>query len=506
MKSKLILIILACVLLFAACSSDQTHIAETAEITPELTNAPELTKEPMAQPTAEPTATPEPEPAKPKYIFIVIGDGFGRGAMTLGEIYSRLENQDMNMGAAWESFDYQSYVTAMGESASGGTAIASGIETDSWHIGTDLEGQHLYTIMDRAKANGYATGVITNATIYDATPGTFLAHTTNRYAWSNIAVGFSDSNVDYIAGGGMIKTLSPNTSDFDGVDCIGLHPKKEGLDEAIPSLIDLGYETYFGLDGAMQISEAVENNEFTPEKSISLFVGGQLPYDQYKYRSPNTDKYDNVPSLIDMTAAGIQSLDQNQEGFVMMIESALIDKAGHGFSQEMGTYEVAALNDLLEYLMEFYNEYPDETLIILTADHETGNYKHDDVLLNEWKTSTDFVWTDDGTEMAEAVNNEWGLLSYNENLQTQINVALSEPWDTIEENRAPLHTALTLDICAAYGTQITTSDHSAQPVPLFIMGSNYEAFEGSEHIKEIPITICEIMGWEALPELLPNEE
>jgi alkaline phosphatase len=207
-----------------------------------------------------------------------------------------------------------------------------------------------------------------------------------------------------------------------------------------------------------------------------------------------------------MTEAGIQSLSQNENGFLMMIESALIDKAGHKFSQEMGVYEVAALNDLVEYLMGFYNEHPEETLIILTADHETGNYRYDDEQLNKWKTETDFVWTDDGDEMADFVNIQWGLSSYNANLQYQINIALSQPWDTIEENRAPLYTALTLDISTLCGTQIMISEHSAQQVPLYVMGNGYEVFEGSMHIKEIPIVICEIMDWEPLPESLPYNE
>jgi len=501
MKKKLILIILAGMLLFTACNIDETQLNETATAFP--TDA--ITAEPTVNPTAEPTATPEPEDPKPKYIFIVIGDGFGRGAMTLGEIYSRLENEDMDMGAAWESFDYQSYVTAMGESASGGTAIASGVETDPSFIGKNIDGEELYTIMDRADENGMSTGVVTNSYITDATPATFMSHVTSRYSWSGIALDFAESNVDYIAGGGMIHTMSENTSGFDGIDCISLTPELEGPDEAIPALIDLGYETYFGMDGALSLLSFIESDSFNAKKSICLFTGGQMPYEYYKYNLSGSDYFDNAPSLIDMTEAGIQTLGQNEEGFVMMIEAALIDKAGHGYSQEMGTYEVAALNDLLEHLIEFYNEHPDETLIVLTADHETGNYAYDDERLDEWKASTNFVWTDDGDTMANFVNGEWGLRSYNANLQKQINIALSQPWDTIDENRAPLYTALTLDVCTIYGTQIRSSDHSAQPVPLFVMGAGYEAFDGSTHIKDVSITICEIMDWEPLPEKLPDE-
>lgn len=503
MKSKFLFFILVIVLMLVSCSDKEPNVEQTNQTTLQEAEIIVSTAQSTEHVTPEPTATPESEPEKPKYIFIVIGDGFGRGAMTLGEIYARLENEDMDMGAAWEGFEYQSYVEGMGESASGGTAIASGVKTDPWYIGKDIDGNELYTIMDRAKANGYATGVVTNSYITDATPATFMTHVRSRYSWTSIALQFAQSNVDYIAGGGMIHTMSENTSGFTGVDCIGLTPDLSGPDDAIPALIDAGYETYFGLDGAVSVLSSIDTNSFTAEKSINLFSGGQLPYDYYKYNSNGSDYYDNVPSLIDMTEAGVQSLSQNQKGFVMMIESALIDKSGHKFSQEMGVYEVAALNELMIYLMEFYNQYPDETLIILTADHETGNYTHNDDLLDEWKAGKVFTWTDDGNKMADFVNNEWRLSSYNANLQSKINVALSEPWDTIEENRAQLYTALTLDVCTKYGTQIRTADHSDQLVPLYVMGNEHEAFAGSTHIKEIPITICEIMEWEALPELLP---
>ena len=142
--------------------ANSTQIALSETTSPTLTIKPTSTREPV--PSAEPKAQ------TPKYIFIVIGDGFGRGAMSMGEIYERLESEDMDKGAVWENFTYQSYVKAMGESASGGTAIASGIETEPWYIGKDVNGQDLYTIMDRAKEAGMGTGVITNSSLVDATP------------------------------------------------------------------------------------------------------------------------------------------------------------------------------------------------------------------------------------------------------------------------------------------------------------------------------------------------
>ena len=498
---KIILLILATVLALASCSAatdEQINIqhSEEAVNTPETEHVK----------TAEPTPSPTYAPAEPKYIFIVIGDGLGRGAMTLGEIYSRIESGDMDKGAVWEEFTYQSYVKAMGESASGGTAIASGVETEPWHIGKDMDGQELYTIMDRAKEAGMGTGVITNSALTDATPATFMSHTTNRYAFAKIARNFSESNVDYIAGGGIINILAENSSNlFDGEDSAHLTPSLEGPQEAIPQLIELGYETYIGLEGAQKMREELENGTYTPEKSINIFTGGIMPYKYYKYNSQGSDKYNDVPTIIEMTEAGIQTLSQNDNGFVMMIEAALIDKSAHKQSQEMEIYEVSELNDLLKSLMSFYNEHPYETLIILTADHETGNYDYNDELLDQWKAATDFVLADSGDSMAEFLDQEWGINAYSANLQTQINIADSNPWNNEKENYALLYNALTMEVCQKYGTEITSSDHSGQLVPLFAIGTGSGEFAQSTHIKEIPIVICEIMGWEALPEVIIPE-
>ena len=505
MNNKKIVILLLAMLFLISCNQAGIQTEEALKATEmiSVTNTP--TSEPT--PTIEITPSPTPVPTKPKYIFIVIGDGFGRGAMTLGEIYARLENEDMNKGAVWESFSYQSYVTAMGESASGGTAIASGVETDPWFIGKDVDGNALYTIMDRAKENGLATGVITNSNLVDATPATFLGHITNRYSFTGITKCFPQSNVDYMAGGGLSYILPESfANSFGKEDSLGYIPKLNGPEEVIPTLIEMGYETYFGMEGALEMQESVASNSFTPKKSIGIYTGGIMPYEQYKYKKTGSHLYDNVPSLIELTEAGIQSLSQNPDGFVMMIESALIDKTGHKSNQEMMTYEVSVLDDLLEHLMGFYNEHPEETLIILTADHETGNYTYDDVSLNEWKASANFTWTDDGKEMAKFIKDEWEVNSYSENLNTQISIANLNRWDTVEKNRMRLYSAVTLDICKKYGTRIRTGEHSGQPVPLYIIGKGSEEFEGSTHIKQIPITICEFMGWEALPEIIVPEE
>ncbi len=136
---------------------------------------------------------------KPKYIFLLIGDGFGVSHAALGSIYSRIANEDMDMGANWETSSHSFIVNACNESASGGTALATGYlanRADRISITSDDEFNDLYTIMDRAHDNDFATGVITNSFIYDATPATFLSHTSYRGNCGEIMKEITTSNVD----------------------------------------------------------------------------------------------------------------------------------------------------------------------------------------------------------------------------------------------------------------------------------------------------------------------
>ena len=114
----------------------------------------------------------------------------------------------------------------------------------------------------------------------------------------------------------MISVLPEKPGDiFDGVDAMNYTPELVGSEWLLPELIDMGYETYFGLAGSIALRSELSNGTYDPEKSINLFTGGIMPYEYYKYSSNAGTKYDDVPSLTEMAQAGIQSLSQNENGF-----------------------------------------------------------------------------------------------------------------------------------------------------------------------------------------------
>lgn len=499
-KSK-ILIILTIIMLLASCTN--TAMQQSTSI--------EATKTKVA--TIEPTATiapasPTPVPTIPKYIFIVIGDGFGQGHMMMGEIYARLVSEDMDAGASWEYFDQQHLGDGRGESAGGGTALATGYVPPAGYISTTKNNESLFTIMDRAKENGLSTGVVTNSTLMDATPATFLAHSNGRSQGLALVKGFYESNVDYIAGGGISVVVPDSYPEFfDKTDCIGDVPVLQGPETSFNAMLDMGYIPYLGLDGATQMLEEIKNNSFKPEKALCSYSKGVMPYEFYKMNPENAERNKYVPSLADMTNAGIQMLSQNPNGFVMMVEEAHIDKTNHSTNsdlshgQNLTIPQLRNLMDTLDLIMDFYSEHPEETLVILTADHETGNYAFDEEKLNEFYTLPDFKWEDDSQSLVDFLNTSWDMSFNKKLLEENLNIAQSQTWNDLAKNRASLYTAITLTVSLNLGIKRRGIDHTYQPVPIYSTGKKSMEFADCTGIEDIPIVICEIMGWEALPEL-----
>ena len=165
---------------------------------------------------------------------------------------------------------------------------------------------------------------------------------------------------------------------------------------------------YYGMEGAVTMLGRIEDSEYPFEKSVYSLSASYMPWEIDKYSAKNVGKFDNVPSLVDMTVLGINTLSQNPDGFVMMVEEAFIDRAGHMGSTLRAIYQMKLLNETMAAIMEFYNEHPDDTLIILTADHETGNYLYNDELFNEFKQLPDFQWFDEGEGLENFLMEEWG--------------------------------------------------------------------------------------------------
>jgi alkaline phosphatase len=249
-----------------------------------------------------------------EYIFYVIGDGMGEAHLQLGNIYSKVA---YGSSAVWEYPSYRSMLIGGAESSQGGSMLATGEKNGAGLISERKDGTELITILDVAKENGYATGIVTNASLADATPAAFYAHADYRNKMDTISKCIPTSEVDYFIGGGK------NFLDRNNI---------EG--ENIVSVIDY-----------------------------------DLPFLYLRHHEKFKHLYEDLPSLLNMTLDAIDYLNDDNDKMFIVIESSAIDGAGHQENDVYAAAEMNRMNSLIRMLSSF-----DNANIILTADHETGNH------------------------------------------------------------------------------------------------------------------------------------
>lgn len=277
---------------------------------------------------------------KPKNIIILIGDGMGInyvGANLLQDPNSPFK-QFSTIGLSI-TCSADNLIT---DSAAGATALATGYLTKNKYISVDTLGNPLYTLFELAEKLNFSTGVVVTASVAHATPGAFLGHSISRYDQNLIASQMVDQNFDVIIGGGL-KYFIPKSDSGEREDCRDL--TKE--------LINKNYTFSEKFSDLKTIPDSVN-------QIYALFEMDGLP-------EASKRNY----SLGDLTKVAINHLNNDPDGFVLMIEGSQIDWAGHDHKSkeifdEMKDFSTA-INEALEFAKQDGN-----TLVLVTSDHETG--------------------------------------------------------------------------------------------------------------------------------------
>ncbi len=278
----------------------------------------------------------------PKYIFYFIGDGMGHGQVMSAAAYKRLVLNDslpllmMQFPRAGVVTTYSAN-TPVTDSAAAGTALATGSKTRNNMLGMNADSVAVSSVADHLAAKGYGIGLITNVCPDDATPAAFYAHVPARTMFYDIAIQFAESPVSFLAGA---KLRGAKNTDL------------------YQRLAEKG----------VTIVRGVENlPSERPEKLILLntdTVSQQLGYTIDGLAGNNLDQY--TEAAIDYLTA------TSPDRFFLMVEGGNIDWAGHDNDGPTIVREVLAYDNVLRRAYDFYLAHPDETLIVVTADHETG--------------------------------------------------------------------------------------------------------------------------------------
>ena len=490
--------------------------------------------------SAEPSATPSQQVQEqdagqltaPKYVFLFIGDGMSYpqiqstadylGALEDEDYWQAQPSLDDNGGAILDGPSYLNFMNfeAAGsavtfdsnsfapDSASTATSIATGYKTYSGSINVDETGTIEYeTIAEKLHSQkDYAVGVITSVNLNHATPAAFYAHQASRSSYYEIGLELIESGFEYFAGGGL---LSPTGSEGDQDD-----------------LYELAAEAGYTVAKTHAEAEAVSADT---EKAI-LIDENLADSDAMAYE---LDRTEDMWSLADYVEKGIEVLSDDEDGFFLMCEGGKIDWACHANDAASTIHDTIALADAVQVAIDFAEEHPDETLILVTGDHETGGLtigfagtdydtyldllesqkisfaKYDSDYVANYKenqTSFEDVLVDieelfglkvDGEADDKLVLTEYELEQLRAAYEKSINGTAASQYEQEEYvlygTYEPLSVTITHIINNKSGISFTSYSHSGLPVAVLAQGVNAEVFNGYYDNTEIYSKLADML-------------
>jgi alkaline phosphatase len=278
------------------------------------------------------------DPKKPSNIIFLIGDGMGLSAVSTGFYYGDQPSvfKRFNEIGLQQTSSASHKIT---DSAASGTAMATGTLTYNGAIGVDTSKAPIQNIAELLASMGWSTGVVATSTISHATPASFYAHVVQRSMEDEIAAQLLNSEIDFFAGGGLDKFI-----------------KRADSTDLLPLAVEKGFiidTTGLAAPGTLN---ADQKYGFLPE------AGGMPPMVEGR-----------GPFLPEATILAISHLSQNQEGFFLMVEGSQIDWAGHANDTEYLVGEMLDFEQVIAASLDFA-EKDGNTLVVVTADHETGGF------------------------------------------------------------------------------------------------------------------------------------
>jgi alkaline phosphatase len=447
--------------------------------------------------------------ATPKYVFLFIGDGMSTPQVTaaqyyLGSVNSPDDGTPRPAELSFTDFAYSGSATTYSlssfcpDSASTATAMASGKKT----LGGVLNYNYMLSrsfklITEYAKEDGKKIGVVTSVSLNHATPAAFYAKVKSRYSYYQIGLqALTGDTVDYLGGGGFY--------DADGDD----------PDKPETSLYDVAVENGWNYSDT---NEAIRGLNARSGRVLAvnpdLAENDSMAYEIDRER--RAAEGEDILSLADFVSAGIRVLD-NDDGFFMMCEGGKIDWACHANDAATTIKETLAFSDAVQVAVKFAKKHADETLIIVTADHETGGMSigyattgyrtyfgslaAQTVSFEEFDRVIAALRTDSATfeNALVKIEEDYGLT-------TEAGQVLSLTQDDLaalraafdlsmlpEEERTktaeytllygvyePLSTAVSHIEYSKAGFGYTSYSHTGLPVPVYAQGVGAESFQGS---------------------------
>lgn len=446
-----------------------------------------------------------------KYVFYFIGDGMGVNQVQGTEYYlGELEGKAGISPLQFTQFPYSTVATTFSatnrvtDSAAAGTALATGHKTQNGAIGVlkDLQ-TPVNSVAVWAKNSGKRVGVATSVSVDHATPAAFYAHVAGRGSYYNIGKDLYKAGFDFYAGSDFLQpTNKDNANDENLYDMAG----KNGY------VIARGYKDY------LKKSKKADKMILFQSEVASKQDRSAIPYAIDRTKSDLT--------LQDITRSAVNFLTKDaSKGFFLMVEGGKIDWACHSNDAATVFQEVIDFDNAIKVAYEFYAQHPDETLIVITADHETGGivlgtgpYELNLQVLKNQKVS-ESGFTKIVNQLREKSKNQvswedikqalkenfgfWDSVKLSDKQEARLKAVYEsslknqqmklEKSEYAQDEPIAAEAKRIIDEIALVGW--TSGGHSAGYVPVFAIGAGAELFQGRIDNTEIPLRIAKAAGY-----------
>lgn len=292
--------------------------------------------------------------------ILFIGDGMGFPHVTLTRAYNAAANQTPRLvmdtllvgaaGTRANSNETEHVSGLVTDSAAAATALGTGYRTYNGAIGLMVNGEvrPVASFLTAAHESGKATGVVTTTRVTHATPAAFIAHVRDRQDETTIAAQYLASGVNVIFGGGECQFVADRRQAFFGQACREDH---QNLKQA------------FAQRAYQIVHNTHELEKATGNKVLGLFATSHMPF--------VTDRTEGVPSLLVQTQQAVRLLEQDPQGFVLVVEAGRIDHAAHAHDPASLVHELLELDAVMAWAKTYVDAHPN-VAFVATADHETG--------------------------------------------------------------------------------------------------------------------------------------
>lgn len=433
----------------------------------------------------------------PRYVFYFIGDGMGLGHVNAAQAYNRMVRGNkepllmMQFPVASVATTY-SASWPVTDSAAAGTALATGHKTANGMLGMTPDTVAVQSVAADLFREGWGVGIVTSVTPDDATPGAFYAHQPTRSRYFEIGKQAAESGYQFIAG----STLR-GVKDKDG--------NPTGLLEV---LSQSGVDVVRGL-GGLGASKSERIMLLNPESVTSHNIGYTI------------DSIQGVLNLPDMTRGCLAHLEKTSpDRFFMMVEGGNIDYAAHANDGGTVIKEIVNFNEAIGVAYQFYLAHPEETLIVVTADHDTGGMSFDfkwganlgaidyqrvsKDRFSDWcrallKSRRNFTWNDMKEYLSENLG-FWTGVPVTEQETEKLRAAFDKTFELRNSaDQKTLYNTFNEFAVAVFnvlnehaGVSFTTTSHAGNLVPVYAIGAGADSFKGFNDNTDIPAAILKL--------------